>query len=123
MSYSENQIIERLGKIGDDIRDCLEQIVHDLQRSNDLVNVGYLQKLGEVITTVDPSLVREQLIFARNILEDVGRILDSEEQRRRYSTELCALRSKNDLKTSRKRKRQEHMQDSPYKTKRQNSIS
>ena len=123
MPYSETQIVERLGKIGNDVRDCLEQIVCDLQRSNNLVNVAYQQQSGDVITTVDTSSIRTQLIFARIILDDVGRILDLEEQRRRYNTELGALRRKNDLKNARKRKGQSCMEENPYTAKRQNSIS
>ena len=124
MPYTENQLLERLGKIREDIVDCIAQIGEDIQRNNELINVEYLKSLGSVIESVDLSSIRTNAIFARNVINDVVKMVDLEENRRKYLNELDALRKRNDVKKERKRKRQLDNEESPYKAKlhRQDSL-
>ena len=114
MPYGENQILERLGKIRDDIRDCIAQIEEDIKRNNNLVIIQYLSAFGSVIESTDLSTIRTNAMFARNIIDDVVKIVNLEDQRRRYLVELDDWRKKNDVKKNRKRKREMVNEDNPH---------
>ena len=58
MPYGENQFLERLGKIRDDIRDCIAQIGEDIKRNNNLVNIQFLSAFGSVVESTDLSTIR-----------------------------------------------------------------
>ena len=124
MPYGENQILERMGKIRDDIRDCVAQIGEDIKRKNNLVNVQYLSAFGSVVESTNLSTIRTNAMFARNIIDDVVKIVDLEEKRRRYLVELDGCRKRNDVKKNRKRKREMVNEDNPYnpKLRRQTSL-
>ena len=94
MPYAENQILERLGKIRGDIRDCIAQVGEDIKRNNNFVNIQYLSAFGSVVQSTDLSTIRTNAMFARNIIDDVVKIVNLEEQRRRYLVELDAWRKK-----------------------------
>ena len=87
MPYTENRILERLGKFFDDFRDCIAQIGQDIERNNNLVNIQYLSAFGSVVESTDLSTIRTNAMFARNIIDDVFKELSLEEQRRRYLVE------------------------------------
>ena len=124
MPYGENQILERLGKIRDEVRDCIAQIGEDIKRNNNLINIQYLSEFGSVIESTDLSTIRTNVMFARNIIDDVVKIVDLEEKRRRYLVELDGQRKRNDIKKNRKRKREMVNEDNPYnpKLRRQTSL-
>ena len=124
MPYGENQILERMGKIRDDIRDCIAQIGEDIKRNNNLVNVQYLSAFGSVVESTNLSTIRTNALFARNIIDDVVKIVDLEERRRRYLVELDGCRKGNDVRKNRKRKREMVNEDNPYnpKLRRQTSL-
>ena len=124
MPYTEKQILERLGKIRDDLRDCVAQIGEDIKQKNNLVNIQYLSAIGSVVESTDLSTIRTNAMFARNIIDDVVKIVNLEEQRRRYSVALDTLRKRNDVKSNRKRKREMVNEDNPYnpKVRRQTSL-
>ena len=42
MAQNINQLIERHGKIKEDIGDCVAQMQEDLNRDNQLINITYL---------------------------------------------------------------------------------
>ena len=56
-------------------------------------------------------------MFARNIIDDVVKIVNLEEQRRRYLVELDGWRKRNDVKKNRRRKREMVNEDNPYNPK------
>ena len=87
MPFTENRILERLGKFRDDFRDCIAQIGEDIKRNNNLVNIQYLSAFGSVVESTDLSTIRTNAMFARNIIDDVVKELSLEEQRRRYLVE------------------------------------
>ena len=124
MPYGENQIMERGRKIRDDIRDCIAQIGEDIKRNNNLVNVQYLSAFGSVVESINLSTIRTNAMFARNIIDDVVKIVDLEEKRRKYLVELDGCRKRNDVKKNRKRKREMVNEDNPYnpKLRRQTSL-
>ena len=125
MPYGENQILERMGKIGDDVRDCIAQIGEDIKRNNNLVNVQYLSAFGSVFESTNLSTIRTNAMFARNIIDDVVKIVDLEEKRRRILMELDGCRKRNDVKKNRKRKPEMFNEDNPYnhpKLRRQTSL-
>ena len=124
MPYGENQILERVGKIRDDIRDCIAKTGEDIKRNNNLVNVQYLSATGSVVESINLSTIRTNAMFARNIIDDVVKIVDLEEKRRKYLVELDGCRKRNDVKKNRKRKREMVNEDNPYnpKLRRQTSL-
>ena len=81
MPYCENQILERMGKIRDVIRDCIAQIGEDIKRNNNLVNVQNLSAFGSVVESTNMSTIRTNAMFARIIIDDVVKIVDLEEMR------------------------------------------
>ena len=70
------------------------------------------------------STIRTNVMFARNIIDDVVKIVDLEEKRRRYLVELDGQRKRNDVKKNRKRKREMVNEDNPCnpKLRRQTSL-
>ena len=97
MPYGENQILERLGKFRDDIRDCIAQIGEDIKRNKNLVNIQYSSAFGSVVESTDLSTIRTNATFARNIIDDAVKIVNLEEQRWRYLVESDAWRKRNDV--------------------------
>ena len=124
MSYGENQIFEKLGNIRDDIRDCVAQIGEDIKQNNNLVNIQYLSVFGSVVESTDLSTIRTNALFARNIIDDVVKIVNLEDQRRRHLVELDGWRKRNVVKKNRNRKREMFNEDNPYnpKIRRQTSL-
>ena len=78
MAQNINQLIERNGKIKDDISDYVAQMQEDLKRDNELITIGYLTGLADCIENVDVSIVRAHIIFAKNILEGLQKITEKE---------------------------------------------
>ena len=117
MPYGEKQILERLGKIRDDIRDCIAQIEEDIKRNNNLDKIQYSSAFRSVAESTDLSTIRTNAKFARNIIDDVVKIVNLEEQRRRYLVELDACRKRNDFNKNRRRKRELVNEDNPYNAK------
>ena len=120
MDQNINQLIERHGKIKEDIGDCVAQMQEDLKRDNPLINITYLTELANCIENVDVSNVRTHLIFATKILENLKKITEKEEKRREIMRTLSAVQLRNDVTNQRKRKRAEAKLETPYK--RQNSL-
>ena len=56
-------------------------------------------------------------MFARNIIDDVVKIVSVEEQRQRYLVELDGWRKRNDVKNNKRRKREMVNEDNPYNPK------
>ena len=120
MAQNKNQLIERHGKIKEDIGDYVAQMQEDLKRDNQLINITYLPELASCIENVDVSNVRTHIIFATNILENLKKITEKEEKRREIMRTLSAVQLRNDVTNQRKRKRTEAKLETPYK--RQNSL-
>ena len=114
---AQNQLIERLGKIKEDIGDCVAQMQEDLKRDNQLINNAYLTELANCIENVEVSIVRTHIIFATNILENLKKITEKEEKRREIMKTLSAVQLRDDVKNQRKRKRLESKLATPYKRK------
>ena len=122
MPYSENQLLERLGKIRDEVTDSVAKIHEDVQRNNELINTNVMTNFADNILTIELSAIRTNIMFAKNILAEMGRLIDYEEQRRRYTMELEALRKKQDVKNQRKRARQQDIEENPYPKVGRNSL-
>ena len=120
MAQNKNQLIERHGKIKEDIGDYVAQMQEDLKRDNQLINITYLTELASCIENVDVSNVRTHIIFATNIMENLKKITEKEEKRREIMRTLSAVQLRNDVTNQRKRKRTEAKLETPYK--RQNSL-
>ena len=73
MAQNINQLIERHGKIKEDIGEYVAQMQEDLKRDNQLINITYLTELANCIENVDVTNVRTHIIFATNILENKQR--------------------------------------------------
>ena len=106
MPYGENHFLERFGKNCDDIRDCIAQNGEDIKRDNNLVNIQYLSAFGKIVESTALSTIRTNAVFVRNIIDDVVKIVNFEEQRRRYLVELDGWRKRIDVKKNRRRKRE-----------------
>ena len=76
MAQNINQLIERHGKIKEDIGDYVAQMQEDLKRDNQLINITYLTELASCIENVDVSNVRTHIIFATNMLENLKKITE-----------------------------------------------
>ena len=120
MAQNVNQLIERHGKIKEDIGDYVAQMQEDLKRDNQLITITYLTELANCIENVDVSNVRTHIFFATNILENLKKITEKEEKRSEIMRTLSAVQLRNDVTNQRKRKRAEAKLETPYK--RQNSL-
>ena len=78
MAQNINQLIERHRKIKEDIGDYVAQMQEDLKRANQLINITYLNELANCIENVDVSIIRTNIIFATNILENLKKITERE---------------------------------------------
>ena len=115
MAQNINQLIERHGKINEDIGDYVAQLQEDLKRDNQLINITYLTELANCTENVDVSNVRTHNIFTTNILENLKKITEKEEKRREIMRTLSAAQLRNDVTNQRKRKRAEAKLETPYK--------
>ena len=124
-TYSEQQLLDKLRKLNLEIGDLIAQVNEDFQRSNTLINVEYLKALANCINTVNIPDVRQNIIFARNMIGDLLKLMDEEEKRRYCKQNLDVIRQKDNVKNQRKRKREEEIQEDLYnfRAKRQNSLS
>ena len=124
-TYSEQQLLDKLRKLNLEIGDLIAQVNEDFQRSNTLINVEYLKALANCINTVNIPDVRQNIIFARNMIGDLLKLMDEEEKRRSCKQNLDVIRQKDNVKNQRKRKREEEIQEDLYnfRAKRQNSLS
>ena len=66
----------------------------DLKRDNQLITIAYLNCMGNV----EVSINRTHIIFATNIMENLKKITEKEEERREIMKKLSAVQLRNDVK-------------------------
>ena len=115
MSYRENQIYGQLSGTSDLIKDSIAQLYEYLSRPM-LMDKNNLNNFAQEINKMDLNNARQICENSKNILDELNKIINEEEKRRKYTSSLSEISKKGVIRKSLKEKRKERIRinSNPY---------